>query len=67
MADVFGGMGSWNDLDPGDDGLEYQRLPADLFETMKAISPSSWGRVIHKNNGPFFTTANIQSNTLKRN
>lgn len=35
MADVFGGMGSWNDLDPGDDGLEYQRLSADLFETMK--------------------------------
>lgn len=35
MADVFGGMGSWNDLDPGEDALEYQRLSADLFETMK--------------------------------
>lgn len=35
MADVFGGMGSWNDLDPGEEGVEYQRLSADLFETMK--------------------------------
>jgi 5-carboxymethyl-2-hydroxymuconate isomerase len=35
MADVFGGMGSWNDIDPGEDAETYQRLSAELFEVMK--------------------------------
>lgn len=35
MADVFGGMGSWNDMNPGDDALEYDRLSSDLFQSMK--------------------------------
>jgi hypothetical protein len=35
MADVFGGMGSWNDIDPGEDAAAYERLSGTLFETIK--------------------------------
>lgn len=35
LADVFGGMGSWNDVYPGEDQETYQQLSARLFESMK--------------------------------
>ena len=35
LSNVFGGMGSWNDMDPGEDGEVYQRVSADLFEAIR--------------------------------